>query len=386
MFSESSSSAFIQSGPISNKWSEITLLQVRSRNALYSGIRHGRKFLIKAIRPEYGSLYDDKLGHDIIHIRSSTRPYGRQHVDKLSDRVSTQSKILQEKEFRLGILLNHPHIMSTYSLEEVEDMGLCIVSEWIEGVTLGEWLKSKQNIGARRRVFMQILDALEYIHSLQLVHNDIKLDNIMITTNGSNVKLIDFGLSNTDDTVLTESNDVRKDIVGVGKIMKRMFASSGLLSLFSIQRYPITTRCCLQGKYENIASLRKAFLRRNVVVKWLYALLLVVLVLLCAALINDRVKEKVKKQEMLEYVKNQVDIDISKIYALVESKNTYFDAIQVLSAIDVISKRDSLVSLYADDPASAIFVGSVWDQYFTSKYNTLIKEVSTNRTKWPYPY
>jgi serine/threonine protein kinase len=39
------------------------------------------------------------------------------------------------------------------------------VSEWIEGVTLSEWLKYKQNIGARRRVFMQILDALEHIHS-----------------------------------------------------------------------------------------------------------------------------------------------------------------------------------------------------------------------------
>ena len=33
--------------------------------------------------------------------------------------------------------------MSTYSLEEVEDMGLCIVSEWIDGVTLGEWFKNK---------------------------------------------------------------------------------------------------------------------------------------------------------------------------------------------------------------------------------------------------
>lgn len=90
-------------------------------------------------------------------------------------------------------MLNPPHIMSTYSLEEVEDMGLCIVSEWIEGVTLGEWLKNKQNINERRRVFMQILDALEYIHSLQLVHNDIKLDNIMVTTNGTNVKFIVYG-------------------------------------------------------------------------------------------------------------------------------------------------------------------------------------------------
>ena len=50
MQTESSSSAFFASGTVSNKWSEITCLQVRSRNVLYSGIRHGRKFLIKAKR------------------------------------------------------------------------------------------------------------------------------------------------------------------------------------------------------------------------------------------------------------------------------------------------------------------------------------------------
>lgn len=341
MQTESSSSAFIQSGPISNKWSEITCLQVRSRNVLYSGIRHGRKFLIKAIRDGF-----------------------------------TNTKLQQEKEFRLGILLNHPHIMSTYSLEEVEDLGICIVSEWIEGITLGEWLKSKQNINARRRVFMQILDALEYIHSLQLVHNDIKLDNIMVTTNGTNVKLIDFGLSNTDDAVLTESNDVRKDIVGVGKIMKRMFAS----------RYPITTRNCLKGEYENIASVRKTFLRRNVVAQWLYALLLISAILLSAGLINERIQEKMKQQEIMELVRTTVDKDILRIYDVINATNTYMDATKALSEINTIAMRDSLVNLYSDDIASAIYAGSVWDQYFTSQYNTLLQELRTNRTKWPYPW
>ena len=357
MFSESSSSAFIQSGHISNKWSEITLLQVRSRNALYTGIRHGRKFLIKAIKPVYGDAV--------------TSPY------------ATQSKVLHEKEFRLGILLNHPHIMSTYSLEEVEDLGLCIVAEWIEGVTLGEWLKNKQNINARRRVFMQILDALEYIHSLQLVHHDIKLDNIMVTTNGTNVKLIDFGLSNTDDAVLTESNDVRKDIIGVGKIMKRMFASSGL---FGTSRYPITTRRSLHGEYENIAALRKAFLHSNVVAKWLYVLLILVLVALCAGLINERVQEKMRQQEIMELVRTTVDKDIRRMYDVINNTNTYMDATRALSSINTISTRDSLVNLYSDDIASAIYAGSVWDQYFTSQYNTLLQELNTNRTKWPYPW
>lgn len=341
MDSLSSSSAFFTSGTISKKWSDITCLQVRSRNVLYSGIRYGRKFLIKAVRDGF-----------------------------------TNTKLQQEKEFRQGILLNHPNIMSTYSLEEVEDLGLCIVSEWIDGITLGEWLKSKQNIGTRRRVFMQILDALEYIHSLQLVHHDIKLDNIMVTTNGTNVKLIDFGLSNTDDAVLTESNDVRKDIIGVGKIMKKMFAS----------RYPITTRCCLQGKYENIASVRKAFLRRNVVAQWLYALLLISAILLSAGLINERIQEKIKQQEIMELVRTTVDKDIRRMYDVINATNTYMDATRALSSINTISTRDSLVNLYTEDPASAIYVGTVWDQYFTSQYNTLLQELRTNRTKWPYPW
>ena len=348
MQTESSSSAFIASGNISNKWSEITCLQVRSRNVLYSGIRYGRKFLIKAVRDRF-----------------------------------TNTKLQQEKEFRQGILLNHPHIMSTYSLEEVEDLGICIVSEWIEGVTLGEWLKNKQNINERRRVFMQILDALEYIHSLQLVHNDIKLDNIMVTTNGTNVKLIDFGLSNTDDAVLTESNDVRKDIVGVGKIMKRMFASSGL---FDTSRYPITTRRSLHGEYENIAALRKAFLHSNVVAKWLYVLLILLLVALCAGLINERVQEKMKQHEIMNVVKTSVDVDIQKMYDAINSTNNYIDATKALSEINTIAMRDSLVNLFSDDPASAIYAGTVWDQYFISKYNTLLQELRTNRTKWPYKW
>lgn len=348
MQTESSSSAFFTPGTISNKWSEITCLQVRSRNVLYSGIRYGRKFLIKAVRDGF-----------------------------------TNTKLQQEKEFRQGILLNHPNIMSTYSLEEVEDLGMCIVSEWIEGVTLGEWLKNKQNINARRRVFIQILDALEYIHSLQLVHHDIKLDNIMVTTNGANAKLIDFGLSNTDDAVLTESNDVKKDIIGVGKIMKRMFASSGL---FGTSRYPITTRRALQGEFKNIAALRKAFLHSNVVAKWLYVLLILVLVALCAGLINERVQEKMKQQEIMNVVKTSVDVDIQKMYDAINSTNNYIDATKALSEINTIAIRDSLVNLYSEDPASAIYVGTVWDQYFTSKYNTLLQELSTNRTKWPYPW
>lgn len=347
----SSSSGFMEPGSFSKDWTDISCFQVRSRNALYVGTRYGRRFIIKSIKKEF-------------------RPF-------------TEYQILHEKEFRLGISLAHPNIATTYSMEEVEDLGLCIVQEYVEGTTLGAWLEQNPSLELRKRAFLQLLDALKYIHSLQLVHHDLKLSNIMVTSNGNNVKLIDFGLSNTDDAVLTETNDVRKDIIGVGKIMKRMFASSGL---FGTSRYPITTRRSLHGEYENIAALRKAFLHSNVVAKWLYVLLILVLVALCAGLINERVQEKMKQQEIMELVRTTVDKDIRRIYDVINATNTYIDATKALSQIYTIAMRDSLVNLYSEDPASAIYAGTVWDQYFTSQYNTLLQELRTNRTKWPYPW
>lgn len=105
---------------------------------------------------------------------------------------------------------------------------------------------------------------------------------------------------------------------------------------------------------------------------------------LCAGLINERVQEKIKQQEIMEVVKNSVDIDIQKMYDAINNTNTYVDATRALSKINTLAIRDSLVNLYTEDPASAIYVGTVWDQYFTSQYNALLQELTTNRTKWPY--
>jgi hypothetical protein len=141
-----------------------------------------------------------------------------------------------------------------------------------------------------------------------------------------------------------------------------------------------------EGEFENIAALRKAFLHSNVLAKWLYALLLISAILLSAGLINERIQEKMKQQEIMELVRTTVDNDILRIYDVINATNTYVDATSALSKINTLAIRDSLVNLYTEDPASAIYVGTVWDQYFTSKYNTLLQELSTNRTKWPYPW
>ena len=217
---EISSSGFVSPADYSEEWRDITLVQQRSHNIIYTASRYGRRFLLKGLTPEDAQLSDFRLA--------------------------------QEKEFQLGIQLVHPNIAATYSLEEVKDLGRCIVQEWIDGITLSEWVQNKPSRTARERVFGKLLDALEYIHGLQLVHHDLKADNILITRNGSNVKLIDFGLSATDATLSPVDNNPQKDIQALGRLVPLLMPHQRLLA-----------RRCKNGQHTNIASIRRAMKRRE---------------------------------------------------------------------------------------------------------------------------
>ena len=66
-----------------------------------------------------------------------------------------------------------------------------IVTEFLDGLSLSDYNFSKKP-EILYKVFAQLIDAVEYIHHLGIIHFDIKPDNIMITKDG-NIKLIDFG-------------------------------------------------------------------------------------------------------------------------------------------------------------------------------------------------
>ena len=131
----SSSSGFIEAAAYSSEWMDISLLQHRSHNIIYTASRYGRRFLLKGLAPEAAGFSDYRLA--------------------------------QEKEFRLGISVTppHPHIAAIYSLEDIPGAGRCIVQEYIDGLPLAEWLAGKPSAAARRRVLDQLLDALEYLHN-----------------------------------------------------------------------------------------------------------------------------------------------------------------------------------------------------------------------------
>ena len=85
------------------------------------------------------------------------------------------------------------------SMETVDKLGDCIVMEFVDGETLEAFVESgKITKELAYKIISQLLDAIEYMHGKQIVHRDIKPSNIMLTYKGQSVKLIDFGLSDSD--------------------------------------------------------------------------------------------------------------------------------------------------------------------------------------------
>lgn len=195
---------------------------------------------------------------------------------------------LLRKEFDILSRLHHPGVVKADSLEPVEGYGECLVMEWVDGMTLDEWLADRHSFGERRRVVEQLFAAMEYVHSQQVVHRDLKPSNIMITRNGGMVKVIDFGLSDADSYAIfkqpagtegyvsseqrtSEIPDVRNDIYSLGIISRQMHLG---LSWWLATRHCL---CPLEKRWPNIHALREQ-------VKTLHRRLVAIVVLVSLAL------------------------------------------------------------------------------------------------------
>lgn len=146
---------------------------------------------------------------------------------------------LLKKEFETLMAIQHTGVVQALGLENVEGIGPCIIMEYIDGVTLDEWLSKEPALKEKRRICKEIADAIAYIHALGIVHRDIKPKNIMVTRIGEHVKLIDFGFADTDqhaqlkqpagtynymspEQMQTSIPDVRNDIYSFGMVMNEM--------------------------------------------------------------------------------------------------------------------------------------------------------------------
>ncbi|MBI4909835.1 MAG: protein kinase [Acidobacteria bacterium] len=113
----------------------------------------------------------------------------------------TRQRFLLEARVSSGIA--HENIITTYDYGE--DQGRpYIVMEFLTGQTLKDVLQGQLTLRRKVEIAHQVARALEHVHSRDLIHRDIKPDNIHIETSGR-VKLMDFGIVKTTDNALTRT-------------------------------------------------------------------------------------------------------------------------------------------------------------------------------------
>jgi serine/threonine protein kinase len=105
------------------------------------------------------------------------------------------------REIEILKKLDHPNIVKLKETIEGKKH-FHLVLEYVKGSSLYNFIKSKPN-GAleeveARRIFKQVLSALDYCHEQSVAHRDIKLDNVLLDKK-FNVKIIDFGFSTLND-------------------------------------------------------------------------------------------------------------------------------------------------------------------------------------------
>ena len=224
-------SAFIKPDSViqTTQFTDFSTIPSRGYSLLVRAKRHGRWWMLKGLKEQYRQ--------DAIY------------------------QVLLQKEYEITSQLQHPMVVSAFSFEDVEGLGPCIVMEWIDGITLKEWLaQGKHSLKQRRHVADMLMEALAYIQGRQTQHRDLKPSNIMLTHDGQHLKLIDFGLSDTDSHAILKAPagtegymapDGPSDIYSLGRILREL--RLGWLSLMVIRK------CCAPSnrRYTDVETIKR---------------------------------------------------------------------------------------------------------------------------------
>jgi serine/threonine-protein kinase len=129
---------------------------------------------------------------------------------ELSFRADIRQRFLREAE--TAAQLNHPNIVPIYTVEERENL-VYFVMAYIKGDNLGQRLQQHGPIPPVevRRILREVADALAYAHHRNVIHRDIKPDNIIIDEETGRAMVTDFGIARA----LTDSGDSRLTATGM---------------------------------------------------------------------------------------------------------------------------------------------------------------------------
>jgi len=126
---------------------------------------------------------------------------------EFAEDVNFVTKFRTEAQSAAG--LEHPNIVNIYDVGSEEGFHY-IVMEYVEGITLKTYIEKKRQLSYKETISIaiQVGRGIEAAHNKNIVHRDIKPQNIMISTEGK-VKVTDFGIARA-----ATSNTIHSDVMG----------------------------------------------------------------------------------------------------------------------------------------------------------------------------
>ena len=174
----------------------------RSKSCTEENSEKGLDYELTTLKDMKQFILGDKLGQGSFGtVRLATHLLtGERVAIKILERARIKEKIDKtriEREISILKRLIHPYIIRIYSVIETHS-SLNIVQEYANGKDFLDYLVEKKKLDEQEacKYFQQIISAIEYLHKQGISHRDLKPEN-MILTKSNDLKLIDFGLSNT---------------------------------------------------------------------------------------------------------------------------------------------------------------------------------------------
>ena len=374
-----SSSGFViqeNNSEMISSFHSIKEIETKGYSCLYTATKFGKKVILKGLKPEFKKerFYQDLL----------------------------------KKEFEISYFLDHPNIVKIIDFQNILNIGDCIVMEYVEGVTLREFVESqrdnkttRQRVGEAQnrrdkrvyeKIFNELLDAMEYFHSKQIIHRDLKPDNILITNNGNNVKIIDFGLSDADDYVILKQAagtrkyaapeqlipnntiDCRADIYSLGIILKNNFPKS---------YHKIAEKCAQQDKEKRFSSVGdiRNFIKKKKITKITAAVSLILLLLFALSFVVTKhyissgtysLNEEKILTESTQYIDSQIEIIKNKIKeGPTSSLDKYNEVVKIYYELTTLDHKKWLDNIPNDIPFYNDFM-THWNTYFGENHKDAI--------------
>lgn len=321
------------------------------------------------------------------------------------------------KEFETGYQLEHPHLVRYLSLD-----GDSILMEYVDGETLSQriasnpdYFKNRKNID---KFIRQLLDVVGYLHSHQVLHLDLKPDNILLTRINHDVKLIDLGCCCTDafqdttghsdgfaapEQLAGQSVDVRTDIYAIGRILE-------VLPYHSIYN-KVIARCTEvnpAARYQSVDDIQTALSHTRRRFYWLAVVIVVLLIALVVWMLSLRQQQPThvitpgvpkdtlvhEKQDNISQPKDTVSLHTPKPVSAPVSASTPAPVKTTQpkpSSPDIKEEMDRLIdqayqstiAIFCDSVFPSPTTGRAWAEVSTAFHNQTIQIGNQLVKKYP---